>query len=71
VRVRHKEQWDADARLAAAVVDAEAELVGRGRVLVRPSGTEPALRIMIEGEDEARVAQLADALAALAVERLN
>jgi phosphoglucosamine mutase len=71
VRVRHKEQWEADARLAAAVVDAEVELVGRGRVLVRPSGTEPALRIMIEGEDEARVAQLADALAALAVERLN
>jgi len=71
VRVRHKEQWEADARLAAAVRDAEAELAGRGRVLVRPSGTEPALRIMIEGEDEARVGQLADGLAALAVERLN
>jgi phosphoglucosamine mutase len=71
VRVRHKEQWEADVRLASAVSDAEAELAGRGRVLVRPSGTEPALRIMIEGEDEGRVAQLADALAALAVERLN
>lgn len=71
VRVRHKEQWDADARLAAAVAEAERELEGRGRVLVRPSGTEPALRIMIEGEDGARIALLADALASLASERLN
>lgn len=71
VRVRHKEQWDADARLSAAVRDAEAELAGRGRVLVRPSGTEPALRIMIEGEDAARILAVADALATLAAERLN
>lgn len=71
VRVRHKEQWDADARLSAAVRDAEAELAGRGRVLVRPSGTEPALRIMIEGEDAARILAVADALATLAGERLN
>ena len=49
----------------------EAELAGRGRILVRPSGTEPALRIMVEGEDPARVLALADALAALAAERLN
>jgi phosphoglucosamine mutase len=71
VAVRHKEQWDADARLAAAVAEAEAELAGRGRVLVRPSGTEAALRIMIEGEDAGRIAALADALSALAAERLN
>ena len=42
-----------------------------GRVLVRPSGTEPALRVMVEGDDEALVSELADALAALAEERLN
>jgi phosphoglucosamine mutase len=71
VRVRHKDQWEADARLAAAVRDAEQELLGRGRVLVRPSGTEAALRIMIEGEDASRIAALADGLAALAAERLN
>jgi phosphoglucosamine mutase len=71
IPVRHKEQWDADQRLATAVADAERELNGRGRVLVRPSGTEAALRIMVEGEDEARVASLADDLAALAGERLN
>lgn len=71
VRVRHKDQWEADAQLAAAVRDAEQELLGRGRVLVRPSGTEAALRIMIEGEDASRIAALADGLAALAAERLN
>ena len=71
VHVRHKDQWQADGRLAAAVRAAEAELAGHGRVLVRPSGTEAALRIMVEGEDVTRVAELADALAALAAERLH
>jgi phosphomannomutase len=40
-------------------------------VLVRPSGTEPALRIMVEGDSHDHVARVADKLAALAVERLN
>ena len=43
-----------------------ARLGPTGRVLVRPSGTEPALRVMVEGPDEALVAELADSLAALA-----
>jgi phosphoglucosamine mutase len=71
VRARHREQWEADFQLAQAVRAAEAELDGRGRILVRPSGTEPALRIMVEGEDAARVEELADALSALASQRLN
>ena len=68
---RHKDQWEGDAVLHAAIADAGRRLGGRGRVLVRPSGTEPALRVMVEGPDEALVAELADALAALAGERLN
>jgi phosphoglucosamine mutase len=71
VPVRHREEWEADLQLARAVRAAEAELVGRGRILVRPSGTEPALRIMVEGEVAARVLELADELSALASERLN
>ncbi len=71
VRVRRKEEWRADGSLAAAVHEAEAELAGSGRVVVRPSGTEPALRIMIEGRDPSRVETLADRLATLAAERLN
>ena len=70
IRVRTKE-WRADPVLSDAVESAEAELAGEGRVVVRPSGTEPALRVMVEGRDPARVRRLADGLAALAGERLN
>ena len=71
VRVRHKDQWDADPAITAAIRAAEAELADGGRVLVRPSGTEPVLRIMVEGEHEEIVTTLADRLAALVADRLN
>lgn len=71
VPARHKDQWEGDAALARAIAAATERLGGRGRVLVRPSGTEPALRVMIEGDDPVLVSELADALAALAEERLN
>jgi phosphoglucosamine mutase len=48
-----------------AVARAEAELSGRGRVLLRPSGTEPVVRVMVEGEDRAHVQKLADSIAAV------
>jgi phosphoglucosamine mutase len=71
VRARHKDQWEGDPVLGRAIADANARLGGRGRILVRPSGTEPALRVMVEGDDEGLVTELADALAALAGERLH
>jgi phosphoglucosamine mutase len=71
VPARHKDQWDGDPEIRAAIRTAEARLGATGRVLVRPSGTEPALRVMVEGPDEALVAELADTLAALAGDRLN
>jgi phosphoglucosamine mutase len=71
VKARHKDQWEGDPTLRRAIADATARLGGAGRVLVRPSGTEPALRVMVEGPDEALVKELADALATLAGERLN
>ena len=43
-----------------AVTQAEEELAGRGRVLLRPSGTEPVVRVMVEGEDEDLVNKLVD-----------
>ena len=71
VRVRHKEQWEGDPVLGQAIADAEARLGTGGRVLVRPSGTEPALRVMIEGWDADVVRELADRLSALAEQRLH
>jgi phosphoglucosamine mutase len=71
IAVRHKDGWEADRALSDAVRAAEAELAGRGRIIVRPSGTESALRIMIEGDDEGRITALVDALGSLASERLN
>jgi phosphoglucosamine mutase len=71
VPARHKEQWEADPTFADAVAETQRTLDGSGRVLVRPSGTEAALRIMVEGRDEEQVVTLADRLASLAAERLN
>jgi phosphoglucosamine mutase len=48
--------------LSRAVAEAEAALDGRGRVFLRYSGTEPLLRILVEGEDEREVTGIADAL---------
>ena len=47
-----------------SVKQAETKLNGRGRVLLRPSGTEPLIRVMVEGEDELLVSQLASEIAA-------
>jgi phosphoglucosamine mutase len=71
VRVRHKDQWEGDLVLQRAIADAERRLGDGGRVLVRPSGTEPALRVMVEGPDADMVRQLADGLSALAEQRLH
>ena len=47
-----------------AVARAETELAGRGRVLLRASGTEPVVRVMVEGEDRDHVKRQAEAIAA-------
>lgn len=56
--------WRGDAGIQAAAGQAEKILNGKGRVLLRPSGTEPLLRVMVEGEDEALVLAQAEAIAA-------
>ncbi|MCK9984119.1 MAG: phosphoglucosamine mutase [Azoarcus sp.] len=55
--------WQAHKGIAAAARDAEARLGSRGRVLLRPSGTEPLLRVMVEGQDGVEVDLLARQIA--------
>ncbi len=53
----------ASASVQAAIVRVEKELEGQGRLLLRPSGTEPLIRVMTEGTNEAEIQQLAQSLA--------
>ena len=55
--------WATDAGIRSAVKTAEATLDGGGRVLLRPSGTEPLLRVMVEGREAATVLGQAEAIA--------
>ena len=71
VKARHKDQWEGDRAIQRSIREAERRLGEGGRVLVRPSGTEPALRVMVEGPDADLVSELADQIATLAGERLN
>ncbi len=65
-----KSRADEDAVLAAAVAEAEFELGDGGRVLLRPSGTEPLVRVMVEAESHDRAHEVAERLAAVVRDRL-
>ena len=64
VRVAERTDLSLVPPLAAELAASEARLSGRGRLLVRYSGTEPLLRIMVEGPDAAEIREIADTLAA-------
>lgn len=65
VPVTGKVDLDTATTVQAAVRSAEQRLAGRGRVLLRPSGTEPVVRVMVEGDDEQLVHREAEQLAAV------
>ena len=67
--VRRRDAWSEDVEFATAVERATIEINGRGRILVRPSGTEPAIRIMVEGDDLGEIDRIARELATLAEAR--
>ncbi len=65
VRTSRRVEVASIAGFTAAVERLEKELGKRGRILVRPSGTEPVIRVMVEGEDSQHIEQVADELCAL------
>ena len=56
-------QWDKHEGIRKAHADAEQSLNGKGRVLLRPSGTEPVLRVMVEGEPRDAIESAAKSIA--------
>ena len=62
-RIAKGYDWKGNEKFAAAIKACEAELSGSGRVLIRPSGTEPLLRIMVEAQDKEVARQLAERMA--------
>lgn len=66
-----KELYEADRVILNAISDLEKKFSGNGRVLIRPSGTEPLIRVMIEGKNEEELLQEAKKLAELIEERMK
>lgn len=71
VRVASKAGWEKNELIAAKISAAEARLLGKGRVLVRPSGTEELIRVMLEGPHEDELRQLAEQIAATIKDQLG
>ena len=61
--VREKRDVKQVPEIAHAMQEAERQMAGRGRLLVRFSGTEPLLRIMMEGPDEGEIRELSASIA--------
>ncbi|MGF7401156.1 phosphoglucosamine mutase [Thermoanaerobacterium thermosaccharolyticum] len=67
--LKHKYMDDED--IAREINKLEHEMQGEGRVLIRPSGTEPLVRVMVEGKDQEKIESMAKELASLIERKLN
>jgi len=68
VRTDSRLDLDSSGEIQAAVALAEGELADTGRVVLRASGTEPVIRVMVEGEDHDQVVRIANRLATVVAE---
>ena len=71
VNSNKKYDFDKDPEIKYEIEKLEKEFSGNGRVLIRPSGTEPLVRVMIEGEDQGYIKAKAEALAKLIEQKLK
>ena len=67
VVVKSKDGWEQNPNIAAAIKAGEEELGADGRILVRPSGTEPLIRVMAEGPDQAQLEVICQKIANVVV----
>lgn len=65
VRTEKRLDLDSSSEIQAAVTAAESELAESGRIVLRASGTEPVIRVMVEGEDHDQVVSIANHLASI------
>lgn len=63
VKVLKRDAWDEQPEICAAIKEADSKLAGRGRVVVRPSGTEKLIRVMAEGPDAQELTMLVNDIA--------
>ena len=66
-----KYDYEKDEDIKKAINEVEEEFAGNGRVLIRPSGTEPLVRVMIEGEDQEYITKRAEEIANLIEKKLK
>ena len=71
VNADKKYDYEKDADIKKAIEDVEKEFAGNGRVVIRPSGTEPLVRVMIEGEDQKYITQRAKEIVDLIEKKLK
>lgn len=71
VKNENKTKYESDPEIRDAIKKVEEEMEGSGRVLIRPSGTEPLVRVMLEGQDVDHITELAQDLAKLLTKRFG
>jgi phosphoglucosamine mutase len=71
VKNENKYNYDKDEKICAAIDKVVSDMDGKGRVLIRPSGTEPLVRVMLEGTNDKELNKHADGLVKLIEDRLR